>query len=182
MALNPSVVPNLLIPFFQSGVMKQLLNIADKFGTGLNLFNALRKAWPRDPNLSGDTYNQLLGWITTFTGRAIQGGAYINNLASTGNIDPNMIPCNSYLRKPSDNLGNFFVQVTYTTVDSESGRDFDRGGYIFVDAPDTKGSLLSEIRSRINEELDYVAATNNRDLRYRIKRNSIKVEAAVRMC
>jgi hypothetical protein len=182
MALPQDIVPRPLIPFFQAGVMKQLLNIADEFGTGLSLFNAIRRAWPRDPGLDTQTYNQLIGWISTFVGRSLAAGDYIDSLAGSGSIDPSVIPKNFYLRRPAGVMCNYFVHATYQTRDTELGTKFDNEGYFFVDVPSDKKGLVTDVINRIESELEIIAATNNRDEIYQIVPKSISFKAAVRLC
>lgn len=182
MPLPQDIVPKLLIPFFQNGVMKQLLDIASNFGTGLNLFNALRRAWPRDPALDVATYNQLIGWIATFTGRSLRAGAYISQLKPSSPIDTSLIPKNFYLRRPPNSLCNLFVKVHYFTQDTEEGSLFENEGNLFIDLPQDVQGILDQVQARINNDLHNIAATNQRDKLYQIIPGSIQIQAIVRTC
>lgn len=162
--------------------MKELLDIAENYGTGLSLFNALRRAYPRDPGLDSGTYNQLIGWLTTFIGRAIKGGSYVNSLADIAVIDNTAIPKNYYLRKPDNIICPVFIAATYWTMDTETGSLFQNQGYFFIDQQVNRAGVFAAIEARINQELAYVAASNNRDKMYQIVPQSIQITAAVRTC
>lgn len=182
MALPDNIVPKLLIPFFQSGVMRQLIDIAENSGTGLNLFNAIRKAWPRDPSLPADVYNQLVGWISRFTGRSMKAGQYLNGLENNLPIDTSVIPKNFYLRRPNSTMCNWYVQASYYTMDSERGTFYENQAAYFIDEQQTKAGVLDAISERIQSDLENIAGTNRRDKTYLIVRPSINLNSIVRLC
>lgn len=182
MPFPPDIVPKLLIPFFQSGVMKRLVDTALEFGTGLNLFNKFRQMWPRDQSLPVDTYNQLIGWLTGFVGRAIKAGGYLSNLLSDQLIENSLIPRNFFLNRPGDTLCDTWVSAHYYTLDTETGSLFENVANIFIPAQTTKQGVLDAISARINQDLEAIAATNRRDKMYIIVPNSITIQASVRLC
>lgn len=162
--------------------MKQLLDIADEFGTGLSLFNALRRAWPRDPGLDTGTYQSLLGWVTSFIGRSLKAGSTLNGLSQDAIIDNSLIPVNNYLRHSFDNPCNTFVRVHYYSTDNETGDLFENVGNFFIEQQGTKQGFLQAVTARINNDLSYIAASNNRDQMYQIVPGSISIQAAVNVC
>jgi len=175
-------VPKLLIPFFRSGVMRELVSIGEAFGNGLNLYNALTKAWPRDPSLDYGTYQGLIGWLSRFTAQSMSTASYINTLYDNSEIDWLDVPKNYFLKRPSGSSCNLYVNVGYNTFDSDSGTMYENTGSFFIDQVSTVGEIKDQIEARINDDLQAIAATNNRNKMYEISRPSITLKSIVRTC
>lgn len=179
MPLNPNQVPPQLFSFFQGGGVRNLLNAAAKVGVGLPLSNAIRRMFPNQPGVPNDFYQQLVGWMTTFTGQAVRAGTTIQNLSPLSQFPSNVVPNNFFLRRPEDKLANTYFNVQWTSLNPQTGLTYTLSGGKWLDV--IEGMSIAQITdlltAQIRSELDAVSASTRANIRYRIL--SMEVFAAI---
>ena len=180
--LPPNVVPKPLIPLFRGGGIKQILDFAEKFGTGLAFINNLGRVFPRDPSVPFWYYQQLTSWISNFAKQALAAGDYLNSLSLGTQIDPNVLPRNFYLKRPDYQMCNNFLRVSYTSINPSTGTEYSVQRGFWINELSDMGTLKRELMSRIQNELDIVSVSAHSQRKYKIKQDSIEVTAAVRLC
>lgn len=170
MPLNPNQVPPQLFSFFQGGGVRNLLKAAFQVGLGLPLANAIRKMFPNLPGVPNDFYQQLVGWMTTFTGQAVRAGTTIQNLQPLAGFPSNVVPNNFFLRRPEDKLANTYFNVQWTSLNPRTGatRTFTGGKWLDVTEGLSIGQITDLLIAQIRSELDEVSASARADIRYRI--------------
>jgi hypothetical protein len=181
-ALPVNIVPKPLIPFFKGGGFKVLMDLAEKYGPGLQLINAIMRMFPRDPSVPYDFYQQLTSWLNAFAREALEAGDYLNSLSARGLIDPSVLPKNFYLRRPDSTLCNYFFKVAYDTINTETGATYSVTRGFWQPDIGTAGFLKRSAIASIQEQLSAISSSVNAPGKYRVSPDSLQFLSAVRTC
>lgn len=181
-SLPLSAVPKPLIPLFRGGGIKQIIDFAQQFGTGLSFINNLSRVFPRDPSVPFWYYQQLTSWLSQFAKQSLAAGDYLNSLAKGTPIDPSVLPKNFYLKRPDYQMCNNWLRVSYTSINPDTGTEYHVQRGFWINELSDMGTLRKELTGRIQNELDIVSVSAGSDNRYKVKRDSVSIQAAVRLC
>jgi hypothetical protein len=170
MPLNPNQVPPQLFSFFQDGGARQLLKLAERNGTGLPLSNAIRRMFPNKAGVPNDFYQQLVGWMTSFTGQAVRAGTALSGLGRAAAFPESLIPSNFFLRRPDDQLANTFFNVQWTSLNPATGatKTLSAGKWLDITEGMQMGTITDLLIAQLRSELDAVSASARANARYRI--------------
>lgn len=182
MPLPTNIVPKPLIPLFRGGGIKQLLDFAAEFGTGLAFINQLSRFFPRDPSVPYWYYQQLTGWVNAFTRDVLAAGDYLTNLSNRGLIQTDVLPRNFFLKRPDSLDCNYWFKVSYQTNNTITGRVWEMERALWQPDVGTGGQLRRSIIAKLQEESSYVSASANAAGKYLIVPESLRFIGAVRTC
>lgn len=182
MAINVNVVPKPLIPIFTSGQIIKLWNFQDEFGSGLALFNALRRAYPnnQNPPLPNDYYVSLISWLQSFLSATKSAANYLNS--DPVSVDESVLPKNFYVKRPEDSNCGFQIRGSFGYVGSQS----QAFGTLVQHKWFSDISDLGAIRNVFQEDalaaLNNMSGSNKKKQTYDLVSNSFRFEGAVRLC
>lgn len=168
-------VPNLLIPYFRAGGLREVIKTAERFGTGLAFINEYRKKYPRDPRLPNADYMQLLSYLSKTAKAVKQAGKSIGQLASEGIISPDMFPRNFFVNPGSGPTDRYLFYYRYSVVNSQTNEIKVYTGYYWSNKLGQSGKLKGEILQAEQDRLNTISMSHPKGVKYAAVDGSIEI-------
>jgi len=182
MAINVNVVPKPLIPLFQAGGILKLWALQEEFGSGLALYNAIRRAFPFEGGYDYSYYQSLVSWVQQFLSASSSAADYLNNIGANGVVDPSVLPKNFYLRRPEGSNCGYVLQSSWQTLNPATGDVHEMVGHNWFSDITDLGAVRDTIINQINSILPAVSSSAKANQVYQLVEGSLSFTGAVRIC